>query len=150
MDKSVTILDKIGVAALVHDATVVIGDNITALKWASVDAVTPGNAHIRAAYHWLKDTLRDGYIDLRDIASALNLADFLTKVAMGPQIRASSDAASGYSSPPANGGNSTITEILDLTLLMSSLCSYHCNTSRKFRLFSLVRILRLLLIDDII
>jgi hypothetical protein len=66
-----------------------------------VDAITPGNAHIRAAYHWLKDTLRDGYIDLRDIASALNLADFLTKVVMGPQIRLSSDAASGYSSPPA-------------------------------------------------
>jgi hypothetical protein len=74
VDKSVAILDKIGVAALVHNATIVIGDNITAIKWATVDAVTPGNAHIRAAYHWLKDTLRDGYIDLRDIASPLNLA----------------------------------------------------------------------------
>jgi hypothetical protein len=60
-----------------------------------------GNAHIRAAYHWLKDTLRDGYIDLRDIASPLNLADFLTKVVMGPAMRSSSDAASGYTSPPA-------------------------------------------------
>jgi hypothetical protein len=87
VDKSVTILDAIGVAELVRDATVVIGDNITALKWASVDAVTPGNAHIRASYHWLKDTLRDGFID------------FLTKVVM--QLRLASDAASGYSSPPA-------------------------------------------------
>ena len=87
MDKSVTILDAIGVAELVRDATVVIGDNITALKWAFVDAVTPGNAHIRASYHWLKDTLRDGFID------------FLTKVVM--QLRLASDAASGYSSPPA-------------------------------------------------
>ena len=101
VDKSVTILDAIGVAELVRDATVVIGDNITALKWAFVDAVTPGNAHIRASYHWLKDTLRDGFIDLRDIQSVLNLADFLTKVVMGPQHRLASDAASGYSSPPA-------------------------------------------------
>ena len=103
VDKSVAILDNIGVAVLVHDATVVIGDNITALKWASVDVVTPCNAHIRVAYHWLKDTLRDGYIDLRDIASPLNLADFLTKVVMGPQHRLASDAASRYmySSPPA-------------------------------------------------
>jgi hypothetical protein len=101
IDKSVTILDNIGVATIVHDATVVIGDNNTALKWASVDAVTPGNAHIRAAYTWLKDTLRDGYIDLRNIASPLNLADFLTKVVMGPAMRSSSDAASGYTSPPA-------------------------------------------------
>ena len=51
VNKSVTILDKIGVAELVRDATVVVGDNITALKWAFVDAVTPSNAHIRAAYH---------------------------------------------------------------------------------------------------
>jgi hypothetical protein len=51
VDKSVTILDDIRVDAVVHGATVVIGDNITALKWASVDAVTPGNAHIRTAYH---------------------------------------------------------------------------------------------------
>jgi hypothetical protein len=101
VDKSVTIMDAIGVAKPVRDATVVIGDNITALKWASVDAVTPSNAHIRASYHWLKDSLRDGFIDLRDIQSVLNLADFLTKVVMGPQTRLASDAASGYSSPPA-------------------------------------------------
>ena len=101
VDKSVTIIDAIGVADLVRDATVVIDDNITALKWASVDAVTPGNAHIRASYHWLKDTLRDSFIDLRDIQSVLNLADFLTKIVMGPQHRMASDAASGYSSPPA-------------------------------------------------
>jgi hypothetical protein len=55
VDKFVTILDGIGDAEIVHDATLVIGDNITALKWASVDAVTPAHiradAHIRAAYH---------------------------------------------------------------------------------------------------
>ena len=80
--------------------TIVIGDNINALKWASVDAVTPGNAHIRAAYHWLKDTIRELEIDLRDIPSALNLADFLTKAGMGPAKRISSDAAYGYTKPP--------------------------------------------------
>jgi hypothetical protein len=32
VDKSVTILDDIRVAAIVHDATMVIGNNITALK----------------------------------------------------------------------------------------------------------------------
>ena len=80
--------------------TIVIGDNINALKWASVDAVTPGNAHIRAAYHWLKDTIRDLEIDLRDIPSTLNLADFLTKVVMGPAMRSSLYVASGYTKPP--------------------------------------------------
>jgi hypothetical protein len=46
-----------------------------------------GNAHIRAAYHWLKDTIRDAEFDLRDTASLLNLADFLTKVVSGPAMR---------------------------------------------------------------
>jgi hypothetical protein len=35
LDTSVTILDIIGLASIVADPTIVIGDNITALKWAS-------------------------------------------------------------------------------------------------------------------
>ena len=69
IDSSITVNDIIGTAIIVEPPTIVIGDNITALKWASVDAVTPGNAHIRAACHWLKDTIREREIDLRDIAS---------------------------------------------------------------------------------
>ena len=101
IDTSVAVVDVIGLASIVADPTIVIGDNITALKWASEDAVTPGNAHIRASYHWLKDTIRDGDIDLRDIPSLSNLADFLTKIVLGPAIRDASDAASGYIAPPA-------------------------------------------------
>ena len=100
IDSSVTVHDIIETAIIVESPTIVIGDNITALKWASVDAVTLGNTHIRAAYHWLKGTIRELEIDLRDILSTLNLADFLTKVVMGPAMRSSSDAASGYTKPP--------------------------------------------------
>ena len=51
LDTSVTIIDVVGLASIVADPTIVIGNNITALKWASEDAATPGNAHIRASYH---------------------------------------------------------------------------------------------------
>ena len=101
LDTSVTIIDVIGLASIVADPTIVIGDNITALKWASEVAVTLWNAHIRASYHWLNDTIRDGDIDLRDIPSVSNLADFLSKIVLGPAIRDASDAASGYIAPPA-------------------------------------------------
>ena len=77
------------------------GDNINALKWASTEAVTPGNKHVRTAYHWIKEHIRDGDIDLRDGPSAMNLADFLTKNLAGPSIRMASDAASGYADAPA-------------------------------------------------
>ena len=97
----IRVFDAIGAASIVSTPSLLIGDNITAKKWASIDTVTPGNKHIRIAYHWVKEHVRDQDIDLRDTPSAANLADFLTKNQTGPQIRASTDAASGYASPPA-------------------------------------------------
>ena len=64
------------------------------------DAVTPGNKHVRTAYHWIKEHVRDGDIDLRDGPSALNLADFLTKNLARPPIQSTSDAASSYIDAP--------------------------------------------------
>ena len=97
----IRVYDAIGAASIVSTPSLLIGDNITAKKWASIDTVTPGNKHIRIAYHWVKEHVRDQDIDLRDTPSAANLADFLTKNQTRPQIRASTDAASGYASPPA-------------------------------------------------
>eukprot|EP01052_Picozoa_sp_SAG31_P041293 SAG31_NODE_6221_length_2113_cov_13.879841_1_plen_588_part_10 len=54
----VHVYDAFGFAEFVKAATIVIGDNITALKWASVDAVTPNNKHIRTIYHWLREHIR--------------------------------------------------------------------------------------------
>ena len=78
----------------------VIGDNINALKWASVDAITPGNKHVRTAYHWVKEHVRDGHICIRDAPSVMNLSDFLTKNMARPHARQLIDAASRYSEQP--------------------------------------------------
>ena len=71
--------DLLHIAEIVCQPSIVIGDNINALKWASVDAITPGNKHVRIAYHWIKEHVRDDDVCLRDGPSATNLADFLTK-----------------------------------------------------------------------
>ena len=97
---TLTVLDVLRLADIVGDQTIMIGDNINALKWASTDAVTLGNKHVRTAYHWIKEHVRDGDIDLRDGPSALNLADFLTKNLARPPIQSASDAASGYIDAP--------------------------------------------------
>ena len=97
---TLTVLDVLRLADIVGEQTIMIGDNINALKWASTDAVTLGNKHVRTAYHWIKEHVRDGDIDLRDGPSALNLADFLTKNLAGPPIPSASDAASGYIDAP--------------------------------------------------
>ena len=101
IDSTVRVVDMLRLTDLVRDSTIVVGDNINALKWASTDAVTPGNKHVRTAYHWIKEHVRDGDIDLRDGPSAMNLADFLTKNLAGPPLRMASDAASGYADTPA-------------------------------------------------
>ena len=59
-----------------------------------------GNTQIIATYHWLQEIVRDGEIDLRDIASLLNLVDFLTNVVLNPAMWSASDAACGYTKPP--------------------------------------------------
>ena len=97
---SMRVFDAIGISSIVSAPSLLIGDNITAKKWASVDTVTLGNKHIRIAYHWIKEHVRDQDIDLRDTPSKLNLADFLTKNLNGPAIRAFADLASGYAELP--------------------------------------------------
>ena len=79
VDSRIKSMDMFDFAPMMATPTVVIGDNITALKWAFVDAVTPNNKHIRSAYHWLREHIREGSIDLRDCPTQDNLADFLTK-----------------------------------------------------------------------
>ena len=56
--------DAFGIATFVKDPMIVIGDNISTLKWAAKDAVTPKNKHIRPIYHWLREYVRDGSIDI--------------------------------------------------------------------------------------
>ena len=58
------VFDAVGVAEIVARPSVLIGDNITAKKRATIDTVTPGNKHIRIAYHWIKEHVRDLDIDL--------------------------------------------------------------------------------------
>ena len=100
INDSISVVDNLCIASIVVDPIVVIGDNINALKWASVDAITPGNKHVRTAYHWVKEHVRDGHICIRDAPSVMNLSDFLTKNMAGPHARQLIDAASGYSEQP--------------------------------------------------
>eukprot|EP01052_Picozoa_sp_SAG31_P023276 SAG31_NODE_1910_length_6945_cov_45.108384_6_plen_153_part_00 len=92
--------EQLNIADIVTDPIVVIGDNINALKWISVDAVTPGNKYVRTAYHWTKEHVRDRHVCIRDCPSNMNLSDFLTKIMAGPHARQLFDGASGYADQP--------------------------------------------------
>ena len=87
-------------ADIVSEPIVVVSDNINALKWASVDAITPGNKHVRTSYHWIKEHVRDGHVSIRDCTSLINISDFLTKNMQGPHAQQMIEAASGYSEQP--------------------------------------------------
>ena len=87
-------------ADIVTDPIVVVGDNINALKWASVDPIAPGNKHVRTSYHWIKEHVRDGHVSIRDCPSQINISDFLTKNMQGPHARQMIEAASSYAEQP--------------------------------------------------
>ena len=93
-------LELLRLADIVLEPIVVVGDNVNALKWAYVDAITPGNKHVRTSYHWIKEHVQDGHVSIRDCPSLINISDFLTKNMQGPNARQMIEAAPSYSEQP--------------------------------------------------
>ena len=55
------------------------GDNVGANAWASTSESSRKKRHIRVAYHYIEQEVRDGHIAVRYIRSEDNIADGLTK-----------------------------------------------------------------------
>jgi len=59
--------------------TVLYGDNEAALKLATKEGLSDLTKHIRVRYHFIRETIRDGEINLKHVSSVNNVADILTK-----------------------------------------------------------------------
>ena len=75
------LFEEIGLGEIVHDPTLVYGDNNVANRWASDDRITSGNMWILQCYHYVKELCEGGenLINVKYVASANNLADLFTK-----------------------------------------------------------------------
>ena len=81
---------------LLDHATLVYGDNKQANTLCKEDVVTAGNMYIYLSYHWNKEVEENGFADVRNVRTALNIADLFTKPVPGHKIKDLMNKLIGY------------------------------------------------------
>ena len=76
--------------------TPVYGDNRQANTLAVEDIITSGNQYIYLPYHYNKEVSEQGYVEVRDVRTALNIADLFTKPVTRDKIQALAGKLLGY------------------------------------------------------
>ena len=77
---------EMGLSDLITTPTLIYGDNEAANKLTRDDFVSTGNQYIYLPYHYLKECVRDGHVDVRWVGTKLNFADIFTKPLDGTQF----------------------------------------------------------------
>ena len=78
--------------------TTVYADNAQANTLTKEEIVTAGNMYFRTTYHYNKEAVRDGYVDVKYIKTDQNIADALTKALGGNKTQAFGGILSGHES----------------------------------------------------
>ena len=81
------LLFELGFTDLLERPTVVYGDNKQANTLCVEDIVTSGNQYIYLPYHFNKEVCEQGFVEVRDVRTALNVADLFTKPVPQNKIR---------------------------------------------------------------
>ena len=90
------LMQEIGLASYVRSPTQVYADNKQANKLCAEDLVTAGNMYFRTGYHYNKEAVRDGYVDIRYINTAYNISDACTKALAKNKISLFEPALHGH------------------------------------------------------
>jgi len=90
------LLYELDLHELLDHATLVYGDNKQANTLCKEDVVTAGNMYIYLSYHWNKEVEENGFADVRNVRTALNIADLFTKPVPGHKIKDLMNKLIGY------------------------------------------------------
>ena len=91
---------EIGLANFISKPTLVHADNKQANSLCSEDLVTQGNVYFRTGYHYCKEAVRDLYVTIQYIDTALNISDAMTKALGSNKIKTFLDTLHGLVSIP--------------------------------------------------
>ena len=91
---------EIGLAEFISKPTLVHADNKQANSLCSEDLVTQGNMYFRTGYHYCKEAVRDEYVTVEYIDTALNIADTMTKALASNKIKDFHDSLHGLAPLP--------------------------------------------------
>ena len=92
------IMDEVGLGDRIVAPTTVYADNAQANTLTKEEIVTAGNMYFRTTYHYNKEAVRDGYVDVTYIKTDQNVADALTKALGGNKTQAFGGILSGHES----------------------------------------------------
>ena len=73
------LMSEIGLSSYISRPTKVYADNMQANNLCKEDMVTAGNMYFRTGYHYNKEAVRDGFVDVEYIHTSHNIADATTK-----------------------------------------------------------------------
>ena len=90
------LFNDIGLVDIVSEPTIMYGDNEAANKLTRQDFVSSGNQYIYLPYHYLKECVRMGMVDVRWVGTKLNFADIFTKAVPVEVLRALLNKLCGY------------------------------------------------------
>ena len=90
------LFNDIGLVDIVSEPTIMYGDNEAANKLTRQDFVSSGNQYIYLPYHYLKECVRMGMVDVRWVGTKLNFADIFTKAVPVEVLKALLNKLCGY------------------------------------------------------
>ena len=74
-----------GLHYMIREPTLIYGDNMAANKLTKEDFISTNNQYIYLPYHWIKELVRGGEIEVRYVPTKHNISDVFTK-SVGPDV----------------------------------------------------------------
>lgn len=96
------LLEEIGLRSVVNEPTIVFADNKQANNLCKEDLVTAGNMYFRTGYHYNKEAVKDGYVDVKYIKTDHNISDACTKALGSNKVKSFEPALHGFKPLPLN------------------------------------------------
>lgn len=90
------LFDDINLSYVTNVPTIIYGDNEAANRLTRQDFVSSGNQYIYLPYHYIKECVRLGMVDVRWVGTRLNFADIFTKAVAVETMRSLRDKLCGY------------------------------------------------------
>jgi hypothetical protein len=91
------LLEELGVTPeILETPSIILGDNTQANRLCLEHFISPGNQYIYQAYHFNKEAVELGFVDIRWIQTKLNIADLFTKPVSRQVLEALVPLLTGY------------------------------------------------------
>ena len=91
------LLQELGLTPdIVSTPSIILGDNTQANRLCREQFISPGNQYIYQTYHFNKEAVELGFVDIRWLSTKLNISDLFTKPVPRQVLEALVKQLTGY------------------------------------------------------